>query len=236
MVLTKSILKMLKEASAATDMGYHSEAQEAFRLFVQAVKAGKLIDNSRFPNQNQFKWLYGDDIDPKYSDLTIVLFDADALDGGDITKKFGVNFDGEGSFATKGNEGYIGFMSVEDGNPLKRLNRSVFVHEFIHYLDFVRSGKKLRTRDGYSDDDGGYYNDASELNAFYHTGLSHLQGFFKQGLGDRIPKDTFKDFYGFCLEYVFDSDFIKNLTQDNKRKFQTRLYGYWKETFNSGQP
>lgn len=113
-----------------------------------------------------------------------------------------------------------------------RTDRSLIVHEMIHYFDPGRGkGKDVDPTKA-----GAYYNHPSEWNAFWQEGASSVEGMANNPMlhvADRWEKvfgdGSFKEFRAKMLRMrVWNQDFLNNLNSKNKRKFETRLYQLWK--------
>jgi len=114
-----------------------------------------------------------------------------------------------------------------------RLDKNTFIHEFIHYLDMLRYRKQGVTASSakYLDkgDIAGYYNTASEFNAYFQEGQRSVIDIFKF-----IPEETVAKFLGDFKEFQkvaysrkwnhFEEEFIKHLDSKYKKKFLKRLF------------
>jgi hypothetical protein len=103
------------------------------------------------------------------------------------------------------------------------------VHEYIHYLDRIRSGGKLAgtTTKGKED----YVNSPAEFNAFYQEGANEIEDFIKI-VSDKVEKRRpgtlskyFVNFEVFKKKVInkFHPEFIENLNKKYQRKLDKRL-------------
>ena len=107
-------------------------------------------------------------------------------------------------------------------------NRSECIHELIHALDHKRLKNYKGHREEYYTNDETYINDPLEFNAWFQSHLSEIDG-----IGDYFDdfKKSWQAFYGFCLDSF---PFIRNYNEKYRRKFDVRLYKYWKEFIKDG--
>lgn len=135
-----------------------------------------------------------------------------------------------------------------DKNMLEKV-RTTFVHEFVHSQDSRRyKDKKVITKGTLGGGTADYYNDPSEMNAFFQESISTIETWYQQ-----IKRDVWRkkakikdiafirkilsepkvlvDFIWKQMEEL-KPKFIENLTVDNKKKLQTRIYLYSKEIFS----
>jgi len=115
-----------------------------------------------------------------------------------------------------------GNSSFEGDSYLARLRfkswvgESVFIHEFIHYLDYNRYGESysFKTKKNIIK----YYNSPEEYNAYSHEIIRKILANKNKLTG--ISFDAFLEkSYGWG-----DEEFIKNLNYDYRKKLEKRLY------------
>ena len=119
-----------------------------------------------------------------------------------------------------------------------RGQKEVFIHEFIHVMDSVRT-TNFFGRPTYGDDasEEDYFNHPSELNAYYQEGINtyidKIKNFNNMGRGHYFTiryeqgfEETFENF----LSTALDKTFWNNLTDDNKRRIRKRFYNFYTET------
>jgi hypothetical protein len=118
-------------------------------------------------------------------------------------------------------------------SPLMDFNKKVLSHEIVHLLDYNR-GNKMFLSDTSKETD---YNNPTELNAYI---LELFMEFVKKEFWKIIKFNDFNKFRYYFFEYeknhnshmdVFSdtevSEVYKNLNDENKRKFDKRLYNLW---------
>lgn len=81
--------------------------------------------------------------------------------------------------------------------PNKGLNKDSVIHEFIHYLDFKRSGIKQPKHKNIDY----YFNSAQEYNAYYQEAVRFLYDLFKNDAVLNNFKIKYTDFNGFYTCY-----------------------------------
>jgi len=125
------ILDYIKEATVENDKYYYDEAVKFYNDMLVELKNGNYI------NQKDGNVLFkGKSIDYKYYNLLILFTNNIGIKriNNDVIKNVG------GGFGTTGDYSVIILNTLDDDkNPVKNLDRKVFIHEFIHYLDYVRS-------------------------------------------------------------------------------------------------
>lgn len=119
-------------------------------------------------------------------------------------------------------------------NKIKNV-KDLFVHEFIHYLDWLR-GKGYKPKGGTAKNgmnSPDYFNHAWEFNAYFQQGAASLEQWFKK-YHERVPKafENFNYFMKYITNdngelYFFYEKYIANLDGKYKKKFQQRLYQLW---------
>jgi len=215
----------LNEATASADKAFYDKADEFYEKMIVELNHGNyyLHDNGNITFRASEVNLY-------YPDLIIMFVDAN-------TSATSTPF---GNTSTKGNYGfgtlnrnkYIIVPNLrKDKNPSKGISKDSFIHEFIHYLDYVRSKgkfKKFNQNTTISD----YYNSPSEYNAYYQEAANYLVNLLKDEMVLNKIKEkypTFDGFYKFMLDNVFNKRFIANLNDKNILKLKKRVYNIYSE-------
>lgn len=188
-------------------------------------------------------------VNKNYKDLTLVLLPSTT----NVSKQTG-SYKTTGGFGTgtaDPNKKYIILSVLIDEHDIThldtRLNRTQFVHEFIHYLDDKRtkgrasgSAKNLMATDDYDK----YYDNPLEFNAYYQDGvdsiISLIDGFKRTmknspETADKIKKVIkvavplkFTKFLQRAKEFHFQDDFIAHLLPKWDRKLIKRLVSFHK--------
>lgn len=220
-----------------TDQKYTDRAQKIFKKVRNALKNGEY---KKMSSDNGYI-IHGEDIDPSINDLVFAFVHPshDILNQGVVNKienfvtnySLGVLKDGRyiiicGNLIEPNSDKYID----------TRLNKDLFVHEFIHYLDKKRYGKSKKNTKTIDLSIEDYYNTPEEFNAYYQEGAYGLRNFFKKNghVPDDIKKEKIKDFETFknvALRF-FDEHFIKGLNKKFKKKFNKRLAGLYNRVAN----
>lgn len=107
-----------------------------------------------------------------------------------------------------------------------------FVHEFVHIMDSERFSVMSPTgRLG----DADYFNDPSELNAFYQDALTAFELYVSKNRNNpdmkRIASQWSRDFESWLKFFLglVDKDFKNFLRLKNDRKLKKRAYGFWSQ-------
>jgi hypothetical protein len=115
----------------------------------------------------------------------------------------------------------------------QRAARSVFIHEYIHLLDYHRIGPAVMKRlnlIGIGDE--GYHNSPLELNAYIQQGLARVEDELKRAGSKEaalaVMGKTPQEFHKRVLKHM-NKSFLKNLTDDNKKKLAKRVYQMYKD-------
>ena len=116
----------------------------------------------------------------------------------------------------------------DNKNPHIGIRKDGFIHEFIHYLDYQRSGYTNKISKELTEND--YYNSPREFNAYYQEGASYIVKILKDD--DILPRfqekyTNFPLFLKWMLENVFDKEFIKALTDKYMIKLNKRVYNIY---------
>lgn len=226
--LSGIVRRIILEASFDKDKEYTDEAQRFFDKLEQYVTNFEKLTRSK----SGTVWsTYADKIDSKYDDLIISFVNHDkiikmgALNGG-----YGFGQYDNDTFLIRCNAIY---GDIEN-SPRILLTEDSFIHEFIHYLDRKRRkdmGKHMFTKDITSSRDS-YYNDPSEFNAYMQMTLAKIikdiynDDHYVWLISDKLKK--YSDFKSWIIE-MFDSEFVLNLSDKNKKKFDKRLYNLYIE-------
>jgi hypothetical protein len=125
-------------------------------------------------------------------------------------------------------------------------HKEAFLHEFIHYLDDVRSGGRAggSARAADTGDLSAYFNSPGEYNAYYQSVMVHFFDTIDK-VAERRPDDvgkafnilypTFNDFLDAAIKQFTKStdqvrkDFWRLLTPDNKKRFKKRVAQTWED-------
>lgn len=104
------------------------------------------------------------------------------------------------------------------------LYRKVFIHEFIHFLDDNRTD--------YLSFDQDYYHDPKEFNAFFQGAVGEIEERLKgdpNWLNNKISDwdGSFKMFKEWFMNKALHQGFVRNLTDDRRKRLLSRLYGFW---------
>jgi len=114
----------------------------------------------------------------------------------------------------------------------------VFIHEYIHFLDTVRTGHAAEQT---LTDRMRYYNSPEELNAYYQEAAHKIQERvtdLTSRVDPQMAKRLFDTFFGggnintFADKFMsnplyFDQEFIKSLSPRNIKRIKKRLYGLY---------
>lgn len=106
-------------------------------------------------------------------------------------------------------------------------HKDTFIHELTHALDFTRlKNYKSRKVSQLNMSDEDYLSDPLEFNAWFTAKISQYNDILQM-----LPefKNSWKAFYSYILD---EMDFIKKYNTKYRRKFDKRLYQYWKENIN----
>lgn len=136
-------------------------------------------------------------------------------------------------------QGFTAFAKLARTDPKKVLgtpyHHKVFIHEFIHYLDFLRHkdpkkfGSSAR-RPEYSSYGSVYHNDPHEMNAFFQQAAANVQrlaGAFK-GKWNKVWEDPKTFFQDAVLPHLHPGHWEK-LSARNKRRILKRSYQLWQD-------
>lgn len=214
--IKKLVKQIINEATLENDQNYYNEAQGFYYKMIELIKNGQIYVTS--PTLQMF---LGNFIDRKYDDLGILF--VDSLPYTDASALL-TGFD-DGTFAMK-------LPTLKNGNndPLLGIDKSEFIHEFIHYLDYKRTNNKsFKERRTYSDD----YNLPDEFNAYYQQTAGALvtklttNKEFLETVRENLP--SYPEFYDWVISKLFHQGFIKNISDVNKIKLKKRLYNIYRE-------
>ena len=215
----------LNEATASADKAFYDKADDFYEKMIIELNHGNYYvhDNGNITFKASEVNLY-------YPDLIIMFVDANtpatSTPFGDTSAK------GNYGFGTLNRNKYIIVPNLrKDKNPSKGISKDSFIHEFIHYLDYVRSKgkfKEFNQNTTISD----YYNSPSEYNAYYQEAANYLVNLLKDEMVLNKIKEkypTFDGFYKFMLDNVFSKRFIANLNDKNILKLKKRVYNIYSE-------
>jgi len=146
--------------------------------------------------------------------------------------------------------GWKKFVEKNAKSMFKRFENGFFIHEFIHYVDFLRihpDDIEKKSKAFYKSKKGNksYYNDPLELNAYIQQGLGRLEHHLRSltgkhpegSSGQRVEKLKVRaligkspnEFYTKVLS-VLPEGFAENLTDANKNKLKKRAAQMWTDT------
>jgi len=229
--------KYLQEATYKQDKFFRKIAVGAWNRFKKELdKAYKEYEKTgRVPleyHPDTKGWvLYGREFG--YPDIVVMLTYKERYGGSGFSAKAGKSNKGETLKAIA-----LGaLLGPDDFDYINtRVNKKDFVHEFIHYLDFLRgtdyqnTAKLLKTKG-----EKAYYNTASEFNAYFQEGSQEVEDLFKAIAKARPEK--IKEFLSslevFKNWVVLKSDMFSKHWYDNiegkwRKKFLKRLYTLYK--------
>jgi len=217
---------IINEANFDNDRIYYNKALSFYNKMLDELNIGNYI--KQVDGNILFK---GNEISEEYKNLLILFTDKNS---DKTSPHFDKNNRGGYSFGTFKNFKVIVITNLfVDKNPSNGIVKDSFIHEFIHYLDFKRSGysPKAINLKNYND----YYNSASEFNAFYQESVNFIIDLLENDETSIQFKKKFKnfnDFYSWMISNVFDKDFIKNLNDKYKIKLKKRVYNVYDKFFN----
>jgi len=223
------MIEYIREATVDRDMRFYSIAENFYEKMMDELGAGN------YRNQSDDSVLFDAKlVGSEYSDLLILLIDSVS----EKTKpKFGGNSvkSGYALGTYKQKQRFIVINNLVEGKPVTyNINKDYFIHEFIHYLDWKRSGGH---KPSFSDKTTleEYFNSPTEYNAYYQEAANFV---VKMLMDDKILDKfkerykNYKDFYEWMTAQVFDKNFIKYLNASNKVKLQKRVYNIYDKFFN----
>jgi hypothetical protein len=226
-------LTHLFEASSSRDKAFRKEAENYFNEVIQFFKNNESHLHTAFQQGSNGaltiligRWVNDSHLDMDHSRLGLIFFPKDKIRGG------GFGF-------AKSIPVLVFYMLDEPYDTtdlVKKLKnkRDVFIHEFIHYLDWKRS--QHRKEEASFEDDEKYFNSPGEFNAYYQEAISEfevtLSGAEKQMLDKSLLKTKivglrYQDFEENVLAF-FHPDFRKIVKGKYRQKLKKRLYDLWK--------
>lgn len=216
---------IINEANFENDRMYYNKALSFYNdMMVE-------LNNGNYIKQDDGNILFkGNEISEEYKNLLILFTDKNS---DKTTPHFDKN--SKGGYAIGSFKNYKVIIITNlfgDKNPSNGIIKDSFIHEFIHYLDFKRSGysSKVINLKNYND----YYNDASEFNAYYQESVNFIIDILEnEETNEQFKKkfNNFNDFYLWMISNVFDKDFIKNLNEKYKKKLKKRTYNVYAKFF-----
>jgi hypothetical protein len=231
--------KYIKEATYKQDKFFRKIAVGAWNRFKKALdKAYKEYEKTGRVPLEYHSWakgwiLYGAEFG--YPDLSVMLTYKERYPGGagGFTSNAGKTSKGEplklialGALLDPDNFQYIN----------TRVNKKLFIHEFIHYLDFKRAGDRENTvKLLKAKGEKAYFNTASEFNAYFQEGSQEVEDLFKAIYKARPEKikeflsslEVFKNWV-VLKSNMFSGYWYENIEGKWKRKFLKRLYTLYK--------
>lgn len=126
-------------------------------------------------------------------------------------------------------------VMVKNAHRVLERAREVFFHEFVHYQDWKRMGKKTKvlskTPGMKTHGAQAYYSSPLEFNAFLQQGLSNIEHYL-DGKGPADIKKTIgnsaDEFYRRVLKVLMPG-FAKNLTPKYQAKLKKRVAQMWND-------
>lgn len=106
-------------------------------------------------------------------------------------------------------------------------NKEAFIHELTHVIDFTRlKNYKNKQIIQYNLSNEEYLSNPLEFNAWFNAKIAQYDNMLQL-----IPefKNSWKEFYDYIIN---EFDFITQYNTKYRRKFDKRLYQYWKENIN----
>lgn len=108
--------------------------------------------------------------------------------------------------------------------------KTTFIHEYIHYLDWVRMGRKMNVFQQSGRSSVGpveYYNNSIEYNAYYQETLQKIDERLREDPEmSRFFLQSFDSFFSFFVGRA-NTHYLDNLNNKNRRKLMKRLYDYF---------
>lgn len=223
------------------DINFRKEAEE---VWDKLKKMNLTIDSPGVVTSQLFGFIVIplEILDPKYENVLDLMLERRFA--GKIHKRNGAL----GNYKSNPNFKVIVLYCLEENRDFSELWTSnkigeidwegVFVHEYIHYLDELRSSKGYEELSVEEKGAAEYYNMPSEFNAYYQE-LSHrIQKHIDFGMLDAsrsikskkaYVKRNFKTYPVFIEKfyYLMDKRFISMLKPKYKEKFRRRLYGLY---------
>lgn len=214
----------LNEATASADKAFYDEADRFYEKMIIE------LNNANYTHLKDNSILFeASNIDSAYDDLWISFIDynsnSNQMPFGNNTLKGGY------AFASTSRHKVIIIPNLKEDKDPTWISKDSFIHEFIHYLDYVRSKgkfKEFNQNTTISD----YYNSPSEYNAYYQEAANYLVNLLKDEMVLNKIKEkypTFDGFYKFMLDNVFSKRFIANLNDKNILKLKKRVYNIYSE-------
>lgn len=216
------IFRVIHEATLKRDDVFYNEALEFYDKMINELEHGN------YRKTDYGYAFYGSEINPsKYSTLLVLFIDENKkLESKISGLKNGYFWGHYNSYQVIG----LNNIKHENQKPYERIFKESFLHEFIHYLDYLRS----RYKNVYNSENiKSYYNNPREFNAYYHEGGSFMSDFFKKNpqmiekFKEKYP--NFNLFFDWAMKNIFDKDFIKHINSVNKNKLKKRLYNLYSE-------
>ena len=238
----------IKEANVEQDLYYTGIAEKAYDKVVRFLSKHKdkiegegddSVIHKPFMALNQYKGVAvrGSDIDKNFPGLSDLIFGfIPSQDKGGYKIKGGVDLKPikVGGVTYKGALIIANLIGPYNGQYMDTRfsgNKSVFIHEYVHYLDHLRYRSKGITKSMARYLDAGdyeaYYNTPEEYNAFYQEGQSQLVRIWK-GLPEDFKKKklkSYKHFQAWAVHQMefFDKNFITYINDKYLKKLKKRL-------------
>ena len=210
------------------------QREKAIIFFNKLQKVLKHQPNILKPTLDSY-YIEGKIIDRKYDDLFIVFLHKDdpRLHISPNKMKYDKNeYKITGGYNRKKGISVIFCINLIEPKNKKyidtRLDRTNFIHEFIHYLDDKKSksvsGLKFKNIKD-------YYNSPHEYNAYYQQDVDILKKVIKNHPEEKNKINNFHEFKEYALKF-FDKQWYKLMNDKYRKKLDKRLYNLYTDLFN----
>lgn len=122
------------------------------------------------------------------------------------------------------------FIELVLNNIQRLFPKRTFVHEFVHFLDFISQPDGVWDKDRYdkpTNDESKYINNFKEIQANMMEGFVDYRNDIKRG-----KYQTFEEFEESFIDYVFD-DYWEKFTIENKKRIRKRMYSFWRDLIDN---
>jgi hypothetical protein len=222
--LKKIIKEVLSEATVEKDYYYYNLAEDFYNKMIKELERENYIQKT-----DDIIFFKGYVVNKDYDNLLIIFTDTTNKKVNPIINGVKKSVYGFGSY---NNYKAIVIPNIINGNlQLNRINKDNFIHEFIHYLDFKRSGGYRPNKPGNNLDLNDYYNQPTEFNAYYQEAANFIVKTFNDNKkivdNFREKYKNYDNFYKWMIDNVFDKEFIKYLNSKNQIKLKKRIYNIY---------